>query len=66
VSDPGGFNLTAPSYQPLFKLWQDGAQQRQRHRGAEGAALSNLQMGGVAPHDDHAALEQQPLGKPPA
>jgi predicted amidohydrolase YtcJ len=23
VSDPGGFNLTAPSYQPLFKLWQD-------------------------------------------
>ena len=25
VSDPGGFNLTAPSYQPLFKLWQDGA-----------------------------------------
>jgi predicted amidohydrolase YtcJ len=25
VSDPGGFNLTAPSYQPLFKLWQDRA-----------------------------------------
>ena len=25
VSDPGGFNLTAPSYQPLFKLWEDGA-----------------------------------------
>jgi predicted amidohydrolase YtcJ len=25
VSDPGGFNLTAASYQPLFKLWQDGA-----------------------------------------
>jgi predicted amidohydrolase YtcJ len=23
VSDPGGFNLTAASYQPLFKLWQD-------------------------------------------
>ena len=117
VSDPGGFNLTAPSYQPLFKLWQDGAltvrvvyslfapaprqragglpdadadaadglrrrlaalqrhrrerhlghvQQRQPDRGAEGAALSSLQMGGVAPHDDHAALEQQPLGAPPA
>ena len=25
VSDPGGFNLTAASYQPLFKLWQDRA-----------------------------------------
>ena len=25
VSDPGGFNLTAASYQPLFKLWEDGA-----------------------------------------
>src|SRR5215470_169333 len=25
VSDPGGFNLTAPSYQPLFKLWQERA-----------------------------------------
>src|SRR3981081_2906748 len=25
VSDPGGFNLTAPSYQPLFKLWHDSA-----------------------------------------
>src|SRR6195256_5631944 len=25
VSDPGGFNLTAPRYQPLFKLWEDGA-----------------------------------------
>ena len=25
VSDPGGFNLTATSYQPLFKLWQDRA-----------------------------------------
>ena len=25
VSDPGGFNLTAASYQPLFKLWQDHA-----------------------------------------
>src|SRR5215470_17003712 len=25
VSDPGGFNLTAPSYQPLFKLWQEHA-----------------------------------------
>jgi predicted amidohydrolase YtcJ len=23
VSDPGGFNLTAPSYLPLFKVWQD-------------------------------------------
>jgi predicted amidohydrolase YtcJ len=23
VSDPGGFNLTAASYQPLFKVWQD-------------------------------------------
>ena len=22
VSDPGGFNLTAPSYQPLFQVWQ--------------------------------------------
>jgi predicted amidohydrolase YtcJ len=25
VSDPGGFNLTAPSYQPLFKVWRDHA-----------------------------------------
>jgi predicted amidohydrolase YtcJ len=25
VSDPGGFNLTAESYQPLFKVWQDRA-----------------------------------------
>jgi predicted amidohydrolase YtcJ len=25
VSDPGGFNLTAASYQPLFKVWQDRA-----------------------------------------
>jgi predicted amidohydrolase YtcJ len=25
VSDPGGFNLTATSYQPLFKVWQDRA-----------------------------------------
>jgi predicted amidohydrolase YtcJ len=25
VSDPGGFNLTAVSYQPLFKLWQERA-----------------------------------------
>ncbi|HKA78793.1 MAG TPA: amidohydrolase family protein, partial [Xanthobacteraceae bacterium] len=25
VSDPGGFNLTAASYQPLFKLWQERA-----------------------------------------
>ena len=25
VSDPGGFNLTAPSYLPLFKVWQDHA-----------------------------------------
>jgi predicted amidohydrolase YtcJ len=25
VSDPGGFNLTAGSYQPLFKVWQDRA-----------------------------------------
>jgi predicted amidohydrolase YtcJ len=25
VSDPGGFNLTARSYQPLFKLWEEGA-----------------------------------------
>src|SRR5262249_27642068 len=25
VSDPGGFNLTAESYQPLFKVWQDHA-----------------------------------------
>lgn len=25
VSDPGGFNLTAPSYRPLFRLWQDRA-----------------------------------------
>ncbi len=23
VSDPGGFNLVASSYQPLFKVWQD-------------------------------------------
>lgn len=23
VSDPGGFNLTAASYQPLFRVWQD-------------------------------------------
>ena len=23
VSDPGGFNLTAPSYGPLFRVWQD-------------------------------------------
>jgi predicted amidohydrolase YtcJ len=23
VSDPGGFNLTAPSYLPLFKVWQE-------------------------------------------
>jgi predicted amidohydrolase YtcJ len=23
VSDPGGFNLTAESYRPLFKVWQD-------------------------------------------
>lgn len=25
VSDPGGFNLTAASYQPLFRVWQDRA-----------------------------------------
>ena len=25
VSDPGGFNLTAESYRPLFKVWQDRA-----------------------------------------
>jgi predicted amidohydrolase YtcJ len=25
VSDPGGFNLTAASYGPLFKVWQDRA-----------------------------------------
>jgi predicted amidohydrolase YtcJ len=25
ISDPGGFNLTAPSYQPLFKVWRDRA-----------------------------------------
>ncbi len=25
VSDPGGFNLTAASYQPLLKVWQDKA-----------------------------------------
>jgi predicted amidohydrolase YtcJ len=25
VSDPGGFNLTADSYRPLFKVWQDHA-----------------------------------------
>src|SRR5262245_21979868 len=25
VLDPGGFSLTAPSYQPLFKLWQERA-----------------------------------------
>lgn len=25
VSDPGGFNLTADSYRPLFKVWQDRA-----------------------------------------
>src|SRR5215813_2896635 len=25
VSDPGGFNLTAESYQPLFRLWQERA-----------------------------------------
>src|SRR5207244_8377732 len=25
VSDTGGFNLTAESYQPLFKVWQDRA-----------------------------------------
>jgi predicted amidohydrolase YtcJ len=25
VSDPGGFNLTAASYQPLLKVWQDRA-----------------------------------------
>ena len=25
VSDPGGFNLTAESYQPLFRLWQEHA-----------------------------------------
>jgi hypothetical protein len=25
VSDPGGFNLTAPSYLPLFRVWQDRA-----------------------------------------
>ena len=25
VSDPGGFNLPAPSYLPLFKVWQDHA-----------------------------------------
>ena len=23
VSDPGGFNMTAASYQPLFKLWEE-------------------------------------------
>ena len=25
VSDPGGFNLTAESYRPLFQVWQDRA-----------------------------------------
>ena len=25
VSDPGGFNLTAESYRPLFRVWQDRA-----------------------------------------
>ncbi len=25
ISDPGGYNLSAPSYQPLFKVWQDHA-----------------------------------------
>jgi predicted amidohydrolase YtcJ len=25
VSDPGGFNLTTESYQPLFKVWRDHA-----------------------------------------
>jgi predicted amidohydrolase YtcJ len=25
VSDPGGYNLTAASYQPLFKVWRDHA-----------------------------------------
>jgi predicted amidohydrolase YtcJ len=25
VSDPGGYNLTAESYQPLFKVWQERA-----------------------------------------
>lgn len=25
VSDPGGFNLNAASYRPLFKVWRDGA-----------------------------------------
>lgn len=25
VSDPGGFNLAPPEYQPLFKVWQDKA-----------------------------------------
>jgi predicted amidohydrolase YtcJ len=24
VSDPGGYNLTAASYQPLFRVWRDG------------------------------------------
>jgi predicted amidohydrolase YtcJ len=25
VSDPGGYNLTAEGYQPLFKVWRDNA-----------------------------------------
>ncbi len=25
IGDPGGFNITAASYRPLFKLWHDGA-----------------------------------------
>ena len=111
VSDPGGFNLTAPSYQPLFKVWRDGALTVRvvyslfaQRRGKELEDYQNFtqmlpmgfgddwlrfngigenvtwgmynndnptdaqkeqlyqicQMGGVARHDAHAALEQRP------
>src|SRR5260370_2684191 len=56
ISDPGGFNLTAASYLPLFRVWQD--------RALTVRVIFSLfaQRAGKEPEDYHNLTQMLPMG----